>query len=42
MRMEMKMKEEAQLTLLHKAQKEEQKQKIYMNKNNKLINCGFS
>ena len=30
--MEVKMKEEAQLTLLHKAQKEEQKQKIYMNK----------
>lgn len=30
--MEIKMKEEAQLTMLHKALKEEQKQKIYMNK----------
>lgn len=32
MRMQMKMNEEAHMTLLHKAQKEEQRQKIYYNK----------
>ena len=32
MRLQMKMIEEAQMTLLHKAQKEEQRQKIYHNK----------
>ena len=30
--MQMKMNEEAHMTLLHKAQKEEQRQKIYYNK----------
>ena len=32
MRMEMRMREEAQMTLLHKAQNEEQRSKIAMNK----------
>ena len=32
MRLQMKMNEEAQITLLHKAQKEEQRQKILLNK----------